>query len=351
MGRGRYTRRIALLCLVGGLLLLWPYEDDRSLWWRRSHLEIVDGQLQGLKHQLRDYKSTHGNYPTNDEGLAVLDNFESRFTISYYRRLNELRRYESSGFRGDGQDRFWWRSTTKALEEFRREHGRPPRNQEEFCQTRLGLGFYDARPSSETEQQPTRVEIAIDRANNIFLLDRAGVLSPWLLPYNYENRTGRDADAFRHSLADEDQWGYSVRVDEDVYVSSSGGYLYAGQVRRIWWRRNGPRMFGVLLIVIGVAVAVCGAVRGREGRPLLAISAVIPGFLLGGFLHVSNRMTCYVMQEIFSRRSPEMVSLQMELLEKYRENGVINQETYGRAVSAVRRETPQPVDETENRQE
>lgn len=349
MARPLYTSAIVLLCLVGSFLLLWPYEDDRSLSWLRSHLEIVDGQLQGLSDLLQDYRNTHGHYPTNNEGLAALDNFETHFTVRCYRWLDAAQGYESSGFYGDGRNRFWWQSSKRELQEFRRNHGRPPRDQDEFCMTRLGMNFSEREPNGETEEQPTEVEMAIDRNNNIFLLDRAGVLSPWLLPYNYENRNGCNADAFSQSLADGDRWGYSARIDDGVYISSSGGYLYAQRYRRMWWHRNGPRLFGVLLIFTGIAVAVCSAVRARRGRPLLGILAVIPGVLVGGSL--LGYVTCYIMAELFSRRSPEMVSLQMELLEKYRENGVIDEETYLRAASAVRRDTPKLDDEAEERRE
>ena len=98
---------------------------------------------------------------------------------------------------------------------------------------------------------------------------------------------------------------------------------------------------------MGVAVAVDRVVRGRRGRQLLGIFAVIPGILLGETLTTMNRATCYVMSRLFSHRSPEMVSFQMKLLDKYREHGVISEETYQRALSATRRDKPVADDETE----
>jgi len=82
---------------------------------------------------------------------------------------------------------------------------------------------------------------------------------------------------------------------------------------------------------------------------LWAVAAVVPGFLVGGFFHAMNSATCYIMSEIFSRRTPKMVSLQLELLEKYRAQGVISEETYRRAASAAQREKFQPTEDAGNR--
>jgi len=343
-------RAWGLLCLVGGFLLLWPYADDRSLYWHRRHLEMIDYQLQGLKDLLRDHKNTYGRYPSNDEGLAALENFDSRFTLSYHRTLHEARWMDSSGFIGDGSSRSWWQKSRASLKRFRDRHGRAPRDRRDFFQTEIGYAFRDKERMGELEQRPTEVEFAIDRHDNIFLHDSAGVLSPWLLPYNYENRNGVHADAFCGSPADGDRWGCSVLVDNGVYVFSSGGYVYAQEFRRMWWQRNGPRMLGVSLITIGIVMAIHGVVRTRYRRPLLGLLAVIPGFLCGGGLSVMNRATCYVMSELFSHRSPKMVAVQMKLLDKYRDTGVISEDTYQRAVSATRREKPAPGSQTENRQ-
>jgi hypothetical protein len=201
-----------------------------------------------------------------------------------------------------------------------------------------------------SEPEPISAQIAIDRHNNVFLLDRGSIFSPWLLPYNYENRNGLPAAAFRQSPAKGDRWGCSVRVDDGVYVFSSGGYVYAQGYRRAWWQRNGPRLFGLFLISIGIAIAVYRFFRARAGHPLLAIFAVIPGFLFGGTLYVMNQATCYVMSRAFSRRNPAMISLQTRLLDSYREQGVISEETYQRVRSGMFRDKAAADDKTESRE-
>ncbi len=83
---------------------------------------------------------------------------------------------------------------------------------------------------------------------------------------------------------------------------------------------------------------------------MAGIIAVGPGALLGWVFLGMTYVSCYVMAEVFSYRTPEMASFQMKLLEKYRQDGVINEETYQRAVSAVHRDKHDPEDKTENRQ-
>ena len=336
---------ILLLCAAGGFLLLWPFEDDRSLYWYRSHLEIIDSQLQGLKELLQDYKSRHGRYPTNDEGLATLDNFESRFTLTYYIDSKSVRPLESSGFTGVGTNRFWWQNSRESLLEYRNQHGKMPQNAEEFRETHLSGFLFDEEEEDMLNVRRIKKEIGIDRHGNVFLFDRSGILSPWLLPYNYENRVGSKPQAFEGSLADGNRWGYSIQVDDGVFISSVGGYLYTGKLNELWWERYGPRFPGGLLIAIGFTLAILGFRKKRSFRPLWAIVAVIAGFFVG--VHMIHRVTCYIMSNLFSHRSPEMVAMQRDLLEKYRNNGVISEETYRRAVSAVERDAAQQEENSE----
>ena len=82
-------KAICIACIVvlgasGGLLVWWPYGDDRDMSWIRGHLRVIQDQLGSIEHALRGYREERGRYPTNDEGLSVLDNFESRFKLTYY---------------------------------------------------------------------------------------------------------------------------------------------------------------------------------------------------------------------------------------------------------------------------
>ena len=88
----RWLAAILALGIAGGLLVWWPFHDDRSISWIRCHLDIVQSQLHGLAGQLQEYRKAHGQYPSNDEGLGVLTNFESRLTLAYYLDKSEIPR-------------------------------------------------------------------------------------------------------------------------------------------------------------------------------------------------------------------------------------------------------------------
>jgi hypothetical protein len=106
-------------------------------------------------------------------------------------------------------------------------------------------------------------------------------------------------------------------------------------------------MIGALFILGGIAIATYNTLR--TGIPFLhsGIFAVIPGLLIGGFIQYRFETTCYVMVQLFSHRYSEMVSFQRELLEKYHDNGVINDETYQQVVDQLKPEAVTPINDAE----
>ena len=110
MRRTVYLAIIVLGATSGAYLIAGYGQDDRGQWWLRSHLTIIRDQLDGLRNHLRRHKEAHGRYPTNDDGLAVLDNFEARFTVYFYRDpaepLDSLRSLHRGGY-----GRFWWQTS------------------------------------------------------------------------------------------------------------------------------------------------------------------------------------------------------------------------------------------------
>ena len=113
---------VVLIVALGGIgawLVAGYGRDDRGQWWLRSHLEIVQDQLADLKDHLQAYREAHGRYPTNDEGLATLDNFESRFK-AYLRRHPDDSPDEPAVFDGARQRDFWQASKSVVPEARRR---------------------------------------------------------------------------------------------------------------------------------------------------------------------------------------------------------------------------------------
>jgi len=239
---------IAATAGVGAFLAAGYGHDGRGMSWLDEHLAFIRKQLEGLKDSLRLYKEAHGRYPTNDEGLAVLDTFESRFKTRFALPKQEMRGAYGGLLGGSG---FWPRELEICLEVFRIRNERSPETADEFFSTcriqpsqALSLKGLDLSRLGD-EWSVYDLEMAIDRNNNLYVLTPGGVVSPWHIPYVYENRNGLDAALFADSPANDDgRRRYSVEVDDGIYVYSVGGQSYAEEYDAAWRRRNVPRFAG-----------------------------------------------------------------------------------------------------------
>ncbi len=333
MGKATYLIAIVFTAALGAFLAAGYGEDDRGRWWVRKHLEVIQDQLAGLKKQLQSYKASHGHYPTNDEGLAALDNYEARFVVTFYDDTDGPVEWRRGFYRGNFSG-YWWKVSRRSIGEYRQQHGHVPRNAKEFRFTRVGMLLEPPRCQGFTA---VPMEIAIGADDNIFLMSPAGVLSPWLTPYGYENRNGIEPSKFNDSPANSDSQGrYSVVVDDGVFLYSTGGQVYAEQLHKMWWEDNWPRFFGGALLLVAVSLVVI-TIRSSKMAAITGVAALLvsggAGGLMGGFSHT----TCYIMMPLFHRRDAEMVVRQKHLLDKYHLNGVIGDKTYQRAISAIER--------------
>ncbi|MCX5682952.1 MAG: hypothetical protein NT049_04630 [Planctomycetota bacterium] len=318
---------------VGVFLAAGYGTDDRCEWWQRRHVEIIQGQLAEIKQHLLEYRKAHGRYPTNDEGLAVIDDFESRFKVWFKKSVSmdpeQVLDYEPNSPGG------FWERTKQVLPLFRERQGHAPANAQEL----EDFGLWGSFSSPWGSRDPgVEVELGLSKDDSLLILSPQGILSPWLLPYVYENRNGFDAAAFKHSPVDRDpEQRYSVRVDDGVYVYSVGAMEYSERLGGPWNTRTIVQLFGLALIVGAVVLAFL-AIRAAERRVLASfftLAAMVLSALLGLGYHSTFWSTCYMMSPFFSRRNPEMVSQQKDLLEKYRAAGVINEETYRKSLAAV----------------
>ena len=328
-----YVAVIIVTASLGAFLIADYEEDDLGRRWVRSHLAVIRDQLSGLKKHLELYKASHGRYPTNDEGLAVLGNYDARFVAKFPMNSGEAVA-QGSGFYGGWTRMFWWQRSRRTIGEYRREHGRVPRNSREFASAHVGSDW-DALGDNE-ELVALRMEIGIGKEDSVFLLSPSGVLSPWLIPYVYENRSGVDPKKFQGSPADVDSSRrYSVRVDDGIYLYSIGGQFYADKLDRMEREANSPRWLGCVLILVAVVCVVVMARRSRRGKLAGVVALLLSagaGAVLGG-----TRATCYVMSPLFSSRDPEMGARRRALLDRYHQSGVIGDETYAKAVSALKK--------------
>ena len=330
------------------MLVWWPYGDDRDMSWIRGHLRVIQDQLGSIEHALRGYREERGRYPTNDEGLSVLDNFESRFKLTYYEDP-VTGRSDSGTSWPPAFDPSWLLMNRAAIRKFRATHGRVPSSAREFRDNTRPCRSFDRDVGLPQDREPVEIELAIGKGGHIFILSPAGVLSPWLLPYMYENRIGQDPGLFMDSPAEKDAKGrYSVEVDQGVYVYSIGGALYSAKYRRMWWKRHGPRLFGCGLIVACAVIAITLRLRsGSKAFSSAGLLAIVASLLGGGGFRSLNVATCYIMAPLFYRRDPEALQQQIVLLDKFRARGVLGEEAYRKAMAAAEGESGQQTERPE----
>lgn len=286
--------------------------------------------MADLGELLREHKTAQGRYPTNDEGLAALGSFEARFKVRY------LGQVPGQGFSGfpEAFKRYWWRQAKQTFLGYRALHGHVPRNAEELNETGLIRGAFLPEGADVPAEGVAEAELGITKSGNLLLLGPGGVLTPWLVPYLYENRAGLPASVFEGSPCDRDsRRRFSVSVDDSVFVYAAGGQLCAAEYDASWWEHYGPRMAGAAMLA---AAAVCvaflwGAWRRRAIYGMIAVVASA----IGGSMAASLFPTRYVMTPFFAHRDPAMVVRQRELLEKYRQHGAISAETFRKSVSCL----------------
>jgi len=327
---------VVVLAAPGAFLVAGYGDDDGDMGWSRAHLRIVQGQLVELKRRLNAFQQAKGRYPTNDEGLAAVNGFPARFGFRFYRptcgRGEPVELEELPTPTGYARPHFWWRSQ-RGMELYRAWHRGPPACESDLREA-LGLDL-EGPPAGAPFNDVYETEVAVSDRNDMLLFRSAGAVSPWWLPYVYENRRGPSGQAFDGSPADGDSGRrYSIEADQGIYVSSVGGQLYAEELDKQWWQDAPIRTFGAVLIAAAAGLVVRLARAKAKmgiGAATLAL-AFAGGVFVDGLHHVSGCITI----DLFTRRSPEMVSRRKALLEKHRAAGVIGEAAYRRTLGAIK---------------
>jgi len=316
------------LGVIGSVFLAGPYSPDvLSRWPPREQrmLAVITARLPGLKEALLKYRRLHGKYPDNNEGLGALDTFDARFEFGN----------EGSGDRecrvpANDLELGW---PHIMLVRWREDHsGRPPTNAHEISSA-LGDRYNTETIVCEIRGTNVFAELAIDCFNNVYLVGSAGVLTPWRDPYMYENRIGMNPDVYRGSPANTDRKRqYSIRVDDGVYVYSVDAWKAYDCYREHWWARYTSVFIGVSVLVLDAFLVLVLCPR----RSIALILSCIVGLMAGCVAHMFiPRTTCYVMSSPFEHRDQKAIAKQIELIEQYHTNGVINDVTYQRLMDAT----------------
>jgi hypothetical protein len=315
-----------ILLSVVCALIAGSYTDDRAVGSARRWWQLHDQWLDGVAEVVVKYNVVHGHYPDNNQGLQSMDTFDARFDASMEIPSSQLAdgAFDPADFFSKSANRFFWRTINGHVRQYRANNGRPPQDAEELS---AGPFFPSDWYISEDVR---RVQVAISPNNCLYLLGPNCVYDPLFTPYGYENRNGLDGKLFAGSIANRDPGrNFSREVAPGVYVYSYNARkyyrTYQGNLLARWGRIFGfaALAFG-LLVLAGYRVSKYGLSKPPLVFPALAA-------MLAFAASSTVRVTCYIPSPM-PRRNPKDLAAQKQLLEKFHNSGVINSETYAKAM-------------------
>lgn len=346
MGRANIPARTIAIFLLAGLgtaMLLRFGEDDRGIAWTTNHVSYLQTHLAALANQMQIYHAQYNTYPDNDTGLLALDEYHTTYRVptvrdeyfpeslhtfyepySFYAPYLATRMYKGPSL----LETLEW-----GVDAFKQAHGRLPESWTELKD--WPSLFIEGYPLDESDGSPYHLDVAVGPDYKAFVKSPAGLLSPGLVPYIYENRRGLDADRFGMSpVGDGDAGASWVRVDQGIYIWSPEAQYYAEQADAAQWEYDKPRYVGAVLLLVAFWITIRSFHAGMHARVAGGISMLV-GLVVGFGGGQLGRATCYVMSSPFSRRPPEMVDRQRQLLKQYHDRGIINTDTYNRATRVL----------------
>ncbi|NLF29922.1 MAG: hypothetical protein GX591_03440 [Planctomycetes bacterium] len=305
----------AICAVVGIKGLLGLTEDTGNAIHRcENRAAVLQAQLKGIAERLGNYKTIHGRYPTNDEGLGALDPLPDRASVCVDYPPSLCSSLQ------------WGRRLPEDLRSCRNKAAGAGTAMMEEVQTSI-LFRATAFPASWSKPPFERLDVEVDAGNELYLRARGGVLEPSLVPYGYENRNGCAANAFTGSPVDGDVNGdYSVRVDSGIYVYSLGAMANVRECQRVRLE-HALAVVGWSLLFLPPFACFVYLVRRRAW---VGVVLLVTGTAVGAQMAPDERATCYIPAPLFRYRPPELVDRQQELLQRYRDAGVITQATFDR---------------------
>lgn len=310
-GKG-ISRRIpfwlmAAVVVIGGNYALWgPDPEYHDYCW---FLSLSQKPLDDIEGLLRSYKAAHGQYPSTDEGLAVLDGYALRF---------ELTRYHPKLHWGPRKlSKKPWPANEKEL----RAYLGPQRN-----------------GSDEDDPNIPGLEVGICASGYLHVLYHQEPLGLQSVPYCYENLQSISSQNGGRSFIPADPQGmFSRTLDSGVRVSSLS-------LQSIW---TGTAQMRLRKIAVELAIGVCVLIPGswwfycwmrdrRRGDPSAKPSArkvlrylVILSLIFGALWCLFPWYTGGV--SIPTYAGVDYCDTQADLLQA----GLITQKTHDRRISAT----------------
>ncbi|MHC4661669.1 MAG: hypothetical protein ACYS8W_08260 [Planctomycetota bacterium] len=186
------------------------------------------------------------------------------------------------------------------------------------------------------------------------ILADSGLLSVRYVPYIYENRRCTERAKFTRSVVDDDPDNfYSIKVADGIYVWSIGAYMRYSAINVLVLEKNTAILLTAGgLVILALIFFTLYIYRYRtENRkkpksiPLTVLKSAIGISAIAGasFLGVlrPTYFSCYMRAALgpdYSYRIAEMLTKYQQILEKYREKGIIKQEVYDKLKAAMEKE-------------
>ncbi|MDD4890542.1 MAG: hypothetical protein PHU85_11515 [Phycisphaerae bacterium] len=309
---------IAMCVLVcAGSWAAFDREDSFLRGWTYPHHQ-PDPRMNTIKESLQNFRREHGRYPSNDEGLATLE-YARMASVPLDYTLREDRLTLSVATRDDRC---------------------PPRGTE-------AENYFDVVSSLNSHWNGNWTRSPLDDVGGVYSatlrcgfgrwwflpLGPGGIYDDAMIPYLYENRSGFARSAFEFSPVDDDTAGeFSVRVDDGIHVYSLTDKFARDAGRAEYWKHNRTRIAGLGMVFLAAFLLVW-----RYGRkPSRLILGLVLMVLPPALLVMGNRTwtTCYYWVRI-SRRTPTALAAQRDLLTKYHAAGVIGEAAYKRSLDGL----------------
>lgn len=302
---------------------------DLKLNQLNKRLTVFHEQLEGLGVLLKEYKTEHKNYPTNNEGLVNLNQFDSLHQIFILIEYDDI--YKNFGIR--------WRNDDNVLKQFinhQKSTWLLPKPKPD-----LFLGVL-IKESNLSEYIQYTMGIRNDGIG--YILGSIGPVDRWsLMPYLYENRNGLASSALEGSVINNDnQRNYSIIVDEGIYVYSIAAMSDAHQYNQLEKEIEKNKILSfiiiipssLLFIILFLKLFISDKKRTlKYVAILIAIDIVLIVVITPGKYHPTMEDYCFGRTTYI--RTPGLVNQQKEMLDLYRKNNVINQETYDKQIAAL----------------
>jgi len=176
-----------------------------------------------------------------------------------------------------------------------------------------------------------------------------GPLSRWEVPYVYENRRGIDPEKFADSPVEKEHAErYSLKVDNGIYVYSSGGYElskdYDLHAKYRYFLKWGPLALLAYFLTIYIVVSKRWkpSTEGMTALEMRKRSAKIAGKCILVFLSLIFTFFLLVVDcgpiSLPREKRPQYTKTYRALLGKYKDRGVIKEETYKTLLETLKKE-------------